>query len=505
MFPRAVLALGLFLFAAPAGAQVGSVLRRQPIGPSTGGFTGTLQAVDAFGSALAPLGDLNGDGVPDLAVAAPGDSDGGIGRGAIWILFLRSDGSVLAQSKISQTQGGFTGVLRDYGYLGLRLANIGDLDGDGVPELAAWSGKPPRFWILFLRPDGTLKGQTENLFTDPVFGGLTRPGYFSYGDQGVGGMAALGDLDGDALGDLAIGSIYDPDGAGLWTGALWIVRLKADGTLKAAHKISQTQGGFTGTLHSQELFGFTITQLGDLDGDGNRELGVKSRGGLLWILYLDADERVSNQLVAGEVGGAENIGWLGDLDRDGFGEIVIDGLTTLSLHQDGTVKTGLRNLPAFGFRFEPLGDLDGDGNSEVAAGPGFHTPSNNTIEIVTLDSNAVRNGSGMNPLILSQSAEPVIGTTWSATLDCSGHASGLAALAGFSAPTSGVFTPYGEVLVTGQRTFYQLRPHTGGPMLFQENVPLRLDLFGLQVFVQGVVTGAPGTRLSNALDAVVGK
>ena len=37
---------------------------------------------------MAALGDLDGDGVGDLAVGALGDDDGGSARGAVWVLFL---------------------------------------------------------------------------------------------------------------------------------------------------------------------------------------------------------------------------------------------------------------------------------------------------------------------------------------------------------------------------------------------------------------------------------
>ena len=55
---------------------------------SAGGFNGNLDADDHFGAALAGIGDMDDNGVPDLAVGAPGDDDGGADQGAVWILFM---------------------------------------------------------------------------------------------------------------------------------------------------------------------------------------------------------------------------------------------------------------------------------------------------------------------------------------------------------------------------------------------------------------------------------
>ena len=72
------------------------------------------RAAGQFGSALANLGDLDGDGVVDLAVGSNGDQDGGTmsfdHRGAAWVLFLATDGTVRAHQKISLTQGGPDGI-----------------------------------------------------------------------------------------------------------------------------------------------------------------------------------------------------------------------------------------------------------------------------------------------------------------------------------------------------------------------------------------------------------
>ena len=70
----------------------GSVKGSQKISELAGDFTagnsgGTLDDLDFFGSAAAGLGDVDGDGLPDLAVGAAGDDDGGLNRGAVYVLF----------------------------------------------------------------------------------------------------------------------------------------------------------------------------------------------------------------------------------------------------------------------------------------------------------------------------------------------------------------------------------------------------------------------------------
>ena len=108
---------------------------------------------------MASLGDLDGDGIGDLAVGAIADDDGGFNRGAVWILFLNTDGTVTTHQKISDTEGGFTGTLDNGDQFGM-VAWLGDLDGDGVDDLTvgAFQDDDGGFnrgavWVLFL--DGT--------------------------------------------------------------------------------------------------------------------------------------------------------------------------------------------------------------------------------------------------------------------------------------------------------------------------------------------------------------
>ena len=78
----APLPIGAVLGPLAAGrASDGMVETHQRISDTEGGFTGTRDGLDCFGSSVAKVGDLNGDGVNDLAVAARGDDDGGHGPG----------------------------------------------------------------------------------------------------------------------------------------------------------------------------------------------------------------------------------------------------------------------------------------------------------------------------------------------------------------------------------------------------------------------------------------
>ena len=95
----------------------------------------TLSDFDSLGSSLTSLGDLDGDGVNDLAVGAVSDDGGGFNRGAVHVLLLNRDGSVKQSVEIdSSTPNGPT--LSDYDRFGNSLTSLGDLDGDGVNDLA---------------------------------------------------------------------------------------------------------------------------------------------------------------------------------------------------------------------------------------------------------------------------------------------------------------------------------------------------------------------------------
>ena len=335
----------------------GEVDLKQKISDSQGGFIGGLADNDRFGTAVTAMGDLNGDGFTDLAVGAPLDDDGGADRGAVWILFLNFDGTVIQTQKISDNAGGFTGTLDDNDQFGSALANIGDLNNDGVTDLAVGvkydddgGSNHGAVWILFMNPDGTINSQQKISSTEGDFDGNLEDGV-RFGSA----IDIAGDLDTDGVTDLVVGSSGDDDG-GSDRGAVWILFMNRDGTVQVTQKISQTNGDFDGFLGAGDQFGHAVANLGDLNDDGVDELAVgtlsSDDGGLdrgaVWILFMQPSGKVHSTSKISNTNGnfdgvltdgnqfGSAIANIGDLDGDDVPDIVVGA----NLDDDGKINAG---------------------------------------------------------------------------------------------------------------------------------------------------------------------
>ncbi len=331
---------------APAWSQVGTVVSHQKLSDLAGNFTAVIDNADEFGGAVARLGDLDGKGpsVVALAVGTTGDDDGGPNRGAVYILFLDRTGNTLSYQKISNTAGGFTGVLENADDFGSSVAFLGDLDGAG-PSVAALAvgtagdddGGLDRgaVYILFLKADGTV---LSNQKISDTAGNFTA--VIDSADELGGTCFGLGDLDGagPSVAALAVGAIGDDDG-GINRGCVYVLFLQSNGNVLSFQKISNTTGGFTATLDNADEFGSSVTGLGDLDGVGGSAgaLAVGAIGdddggtdrGAVYVLFLNttgivaAHQKISDTagnftaplLNLDELGGA--VASLGKLDRNG--------------------------------------------------------------------------------------------------------------------------------------------------------------------------------------------
>ena len=308
---------------------------------------------DWFGGAVARLGDLDGNGVNDLAVGALFDDDVGPNAGAVWILFLRTDGTVSSHGKISNPD-----PLAANDWFGTSLVWLGDLGpGAATPNALAVGAMLDNdggdasgaVWILFLNSGGMV---VDSQKISNYHGGLPADELDPLDQFGV-SLSALGDLDQDGVGDLAVGAFGQDE----YRGAVWILFLNTDGTVKSHGKISDTEGGFIGGLDVEDGFGISVASLGDIDGDDVVDLAVGA------FLDDDGDPLVLDPEDRGAV-------WLLHLEVDTTGA---DPLVTVKSHvkisdTEGRFEGELDNGDAFGKAVAPLGDLDGDGDGELAVG-----------------------------------------------------------------------------------------------------------------------------------------
>jgi len=166
---------------------------------ATGAFLGSLAGAGVntdFGFALAFAGDVDGDGREDFLVGAPLDDPGGVANAGAVRLYSGA-GLALLQEFAGES-------FMDQ--LGYAVAGPGDLNGDGIPDLAAGA--------RFATPDPASLAAAGTAFLWSGASGreMARfPGLEAQDHQGT-AVAAAGDVDGDGWPDLAVGAPGNPTG-----------------------------------------------------------------------------------------------------------------------------------------------------------------------------------------------------------------------------------------------------------------------------------------------------
>jgi len=320
-------------------------------------LAGAAAGVD-FGFAVAGGADLNHDGVPDLAVGAPkADTTSPTKTDSGRIQLLSGvDGSVLHD---------FSGV-NAFDKAGFAVALVGDLDGDGVADVAG--GAP--FHDAAASNAGqvlVLSGATGSVLLD-IKGD-------DAGDRFGSALAGASDIDGDGTPDLIVGApgVNAPGG---WDGGRVTVHSGLSGSI--LHVFEH--------LEEAEVFGSAVAGGGDFDGDGVPDVvgaapdgygDVFVHSGIDGSLLHTFTGPLNNDLLGSSVAVAS------DLDGDGAADLVL-GAVQVSYGQKGYVvirsgrtgeqlyiQPGDEVLGQFGAAVAWLGDVDGDDRPEIAVGVPF--------------------------------------------------------------------------------------------------------------------------------------
>lgn len=277
-----------------------------------------------FGFSIAGGSDLNGDKVPDLVVGAPHWT-------APTVYFISG-----ADSKLLDKVSG-----ADLSSFGRSIDVIGDLDADGVSEVAVGAESSSHQGI---------SGQVQVL-SGRTRGVLATIDNTVVGTTGFGGkVSRLGDVDRDGVTDFIVQSSNG-------TGALHVISGRSFTPIWG--RIGQS---------SEDNFGASLAPLGDIDQDGSVDILVGAPEN--FITRLDSRRPGYVQGLSGRTGGVlftiqgpavsvpntyqpafgQSIGVLGDLNRNGVPEIIVGSpLASISAATPFEGSATLFSLADFGF------------------------------------------------------------------------------------------------------------------------------------------------------------
>lgn len=239
-----------------------------------GGFNAPSNGAPGFGRSLSRIGDVDNDGIDDLAVGSPGSSASD--RGAVYIFFMKSNGTVRSQTLIGNNAGGL-GPLPVSALFGLAVTRIGDLDKDGVPDIMVGSqlgtnSARGAIRILFLNSNGSVKSsQLIEPSATSILDTVNVGANFGYA------LANIGDLDGDSVTDVATSAYSYRDSIGGTFGRVYVMFMNTNGTVKARQFIDRYYGNFTAPSDTFARFGSSLAGFGDINKDGIPDLAVGAR------------------------------------------------------------------------------------------------------------------------------------------------------------------------------------------------------------------------------------
>ncbi|MEM9533023.1 MAG: integrin alpha [Pseudomonadota bacterium] len=188
---------------------------------------------DAAGTAAAGLGDVNGDGRPDLAVSATLSDHNGDDAGTVYVLFGRAANQPFPQEfdleslRLGNGAAGFAIVGTAGLQLGTAITPVGDHNGDGIDDFAigatADSGGGSEAGATYLVYGSRARFPGQTVITDLVAAGGAQTLRGESGGDKIGDRLGRSlDLDRDGSPELLVGARL-VDAAGSNAGRVYVI------------------------------------------------------------------------------------------------------------------------------------------------------------------------------------------------------------------------------------------------------------------------------------------
>jgi hypothetical protein len=239
-------------------------------------------------------------------------------------------------------------------YFGYSVASAGDVNGDGYADLVVGASVSNAAYVY-------LGGATGLATTPTTLTGPAGSGAFSAS------VASAGDVNGDGYADLIVGAFIS-NSAYVYLGG--------------ATGLATTPITLTGPAESQ-IFGRSVASAGDVNRDGYADLIVGANGSNTAYVYLGGATGLSSTPTTltrpvGSAGFGESVASAGDVNGDGYADVVVGagGSNTAYVYLGGA--TGLATTPTtlrgpagssyFGLSVASAGDVNRDGYADLVVG-----------------------------------------------------------------------------------------------------------------------------------------
>jgi hypothetical protein len=289
---------------------------------------------DQAARAISTVADWNADGVDDILVSS---RSAGSTAGVNYLYYGASTIGDWGQITMDLSASGgadvtFTGAATG-DYAAVTSAGSYDMNDDGAVDIAFGSASPDsergRVWMVFGDYSSPPSGDLSLADADATFNGITAYDRAA----GPGGLAYLGDLDGDGANDMAIGA-NSADDNGTSSGTAYIIY----GPVQAGdHELSDVDDYIYGE-NANDRFGKVVTSMEDISGDGTPELVVgtlyyaesSSYMGRVYVFSTtptgvisaaDADYIYDGESLSDYAG--YSVASAGDQDGDGLGDLLV--------------------------------------------------------------------------------------------------------------------------------------------------------------------------------------
>ncbi|MBP9758930.1 VCBS repeat-containing protein [Candidatus Dojkabacteria bacterium] len=277
-----------------------------------GTFANKVDKNTGFTPFSVAIGDLNGDSKADLVVANYDSSS---------VSTFMNNGDGTFADKVDKAAG-----------YGPSSVAIGDLNGDGKADLAVATDG--------LNTVSTLMNNGDGTFADKV----DKTGSFSY-------SLAIGDLNGDGKADLAVANWFHDTVSTFMN--------NGDGTF--ADKVDKTTGDYP-----------TSVAIGDLNGDSKADLAVTNMDSDTVSIFMNNGDGTFANKVDNATGHYPLFVAIGDLNGDGKADLAVTNslytptVSTFINNGDGSFANIVGKTTGDYPRFVAIGDLNGDGKADLA-------------------------------------------------------------------------------------------------------------------------------------------